>query len=106
MRYVMKLDVADLAATRFTTSPLGETIGAVRLLGNPRPPGVNLPWVRWARREPARRPGGGRPSPATWPSSAPRPLPPSAPAWAGYFLTARGRPALSIWRNGRWSHSP
>jgi DNA-binding transcriptional ArsR family regulator len=56
MRYVMKLDVADLAATRFTTSPLGETIAAVRLLGNPSPPGVNLPWVRWARRELERRP--------------------------------------------------
>jgi DNA-binding transcriptional ArsR family regulator len=56
MRYVMKLDVADLAATRFTTSPLGETVMAVRLLGNPRPPGVNLPWVRWAQRELGRRP--------------------------------------------------
>ena len=56
MRYVMKLDVADLAATRFTTSPLGETILAVRLLGDPRPPGVNLPWVRWAQRELERRP--------------------------------------------------
>ena len=56
MRYVMKLDVADLAATRFTTSPLGETILAVRLLGNPRPAGVNLPWVRWAQRELERRP--------------------------------------------------
>src|SRR5580658_2955705 len=56
MRYVMKLDVADLAATRFTTSPLGETILAVRLLGNPRPPGVNLPWVRWAQRALERRP--------------------------------------------------
>jgi DNA-binding transcriptional ArsR family regulator len=56
VRYVMKLDVADLAATRFTTSPLGETVKAVQLLGNPRPPGVNLPWVRWARRELDRRP--------------------------------------------------
>jgi len=56
MRYVMKLNVADLAATRFTTSPLSETVAAVRLLGNPRPPGVNLPWVRWAQRELERRP--------------------------------------------------
>ena len=56
MRYVMKLDVADLAATRFTTSPLGETVWAVRLLGSPRPAAVNLPWVRWARRELERRP--------------------------------------------------
>ncbi len=56
MRYVMKLGVADLAATRFTTSPLCETVKAVQLLGNPRPPGVNMPWVRWARRELERRP--------------------------------------------------
>ncbi len=56
MRYVMKLDVADLAATRFTTSPLGETIRAVQLLGDSRPSSVNRPWVRWARRELDRRP--------------------------------------------------
>ncbi|MGD0602340.1 MAG: helix-turn-helix domain-containing protein [Streptosporangiaceae bacterium] len=56
MRYVMKLDVADLAATRFTTSPLGETVKAVQLLGGSRPPSVNQPWLRWARRELERRP--------------------------------------------------
>jgi DNA-binding transcriptional ArsR family regulator len=56
MRYVMQLDVADLAATRFTTSPLVETVKAVQLLGRPAPPSVNLPWVRWARRELDRRP--------------------------------------------------
>jgi DNA-binding transcriptional ArsR family regulator len=51
MRYVMELKVADLAATRFTTSPLCETVKAVQLLGKPFPPAVNLPWVRWAQRE-------------------------------------------------------
>ena len=56
MRYVMELKAADLAATRFTTSPLGETVKAVQLLGRPFPPRVNLPWVRWAQRELARRP--------------------------------------------------
>jgi DNA-binding transcriptional ArsR family regulator len=56
MRYVMEMSVADLAATRFTTSPLCETVRAVQLLGNPSPPAVNLPWVRWAQGELERRP--------------------------------------------------
>jgi DNA-binding transcriptional ArsR family regulator len=56
MRYVMELKAADLAATRFTTSPLCETVRAVQLLGKPFPPSVNRPWVRWAQRELERRP--------------------------------------------------
>jgi DNA-binding transcriptional ArsR family regulator len=56
MRYVMELTAADLAATRFTTSPLGETVKAVQLLGNPFPPSVNRPWARWAQQELERRP--------------------------------------------------
>jgi DNA-binding transcriptional ArsR family regulator len=56
MKYVMKLEVPDLAATRFTTSPLCETVKAVQLLGNPFPPSVNRPWLRWAQRELERRP--------------------------------------------------
>jgi Bacterial regulatory protein, arsR family/Family of unknown function (DUF5937) len=51
MRLVLELDVADLAATRFAISPLGETLRAVRLLGQPDPPALNRPWVRWARAE-------------------------------------------------------
>jgi DNA-binding transcriptional ArsR family regulator len=46
---VISLDVADLAATRFATSPLAETIRALQLLARPDPPAVNLPWLRWAR---------------------------------------------------------
>jgi DNA-binding transcriptional ArsR family regulator len=56
MRLVLELDVADLAATRFTVSPLGETLRAVQLLGHPDPPVLNRPWVRWARAELDRRP--------------------------------------------------
>jgi DNA-binding transcriptional ArsR family regulator len=48
--------VADLAATRFAVSPLGETLRAVQLLGQPDPPVLNRPWVRWARAELDRRP--------------------------------------------------
>ncbi len=46
---VISLDVAELAATRFATSPLGETIRALQLLARPSPPAVNLPWLHWAR---------------------------------------------------------
>jgi DNA-binding transcriptional ArsR family regulator len=51
MLLVLELDVADLAATRFAVSPLGETVRAVQLLADHDPPAVNAPWVRWARRE-------------------------------------------------------
>jgi DNA-binding transcriptional ArsR family regulator len=56
MLLVLKLDVADLAATRFAISPLHETARAILLLANPSPPAVNLPWVRWARAKLGRRP--------------------------------------------------
>lgn len=48
---MLPLDVAELAATRFATSPLAETIRALQLLARPHPPAVNLPWLRWARAE-------------------------------------------------------
>jgi DNA-binding transcriptional ArsR family regulator len=56
MLVVIELGVADLAATRFSISPLYETVRAVNLLSNPSPPPVNRPWVRWARAELDRRP--------------------------------------------------
>jgi DNA-binding transcriptional ArsR family regulator len=60
MQLVLELEVADLAATRFAISPLGETLRAVQLLAMPSPPAVNRPWVRWARvqldRQPLRLP--------------------------------------------------
>ncbi len=56
MLLVLELDVADLAATRFATSPLYETLKAVQLLALPCPPAVNLPWLRWARARLERRP--------------------------------------------------
>lgn len=56
MALVVSLDVAELAATRFATSPLGETIRALQLLANPDPPTVNLPWLRWARARLDQRP--------------------------------------------------
>jgi DNA-binding transcriptional ArsR family regulator len=48
--------VADLAATRFATSPLFETLRAVPLLARPDRSSLNRPWVRWARAELERRP--------------------------------------------------
>jgi DNA-binding transcriptional ArsR family regulator len=56
MLLVLELDVADLAATRFAISPLGETLKAVQLLSSQSPPSVNQPWVRWARAQLDRRP--------------------------------------------------
>jgi DNA-binding transcriptional ArsR family regulator len=57
----MSLDVAELAATRFAISPLGETIRALQLLAKPDPPVVNLPWLHWARARLDQRPlGAGR----------------------------------------------
>lgn len=56
MALVISLDVAELAATRFATSPLGETIRALQLLAKPDPAAVNLPWLRWARARLDRRP--------------------------------------------------
>jgi len=53
---VLELDVADLAGTRFAISPLCETQKALQLLGKPRPPPLNQPWVRWARAQLGRRP--------------------------------------------------
>ena len=49
MELTFDVDVADLAATRFATSPLVETIMAVQVLADPRTSSVNLPWARWAR---------------------------------------------------------
>ena len=53
---MISLDVAELAATRFATSPLGETIRALQLLASPDPSAVNMPWLRWARVRLDRRP--------------------------------------------------
>jgi DNA-binding transcriptional ArsR family regulator len=52
----VSLAVADLAATRFAVSPLGETIKALQLLARADPPAVNRPWLDWARQELRRRP--------------------------------------------------
>jgi DNA-binding transcriptional ArsR family regulator len=56
MPAVLKLDVADLAATRFAVSPLTETVTAMLLLARPNPSVVNRPWIGWARAQLERRP--------------------------------------------------
>lgn len=56
MPIVLELDVTDLAATRFATSPLAETVKAVQFLANPGSCAVNRPWLRWARSELDRTP--------------------------------------------------
>lgn len=49
MRLTVDVDVTDLAATRFATSPLIETVLAVQLLGKPDSSPVSRTWLRWAR---------------------------------------------------------
>src|ERR1700685_1765479 len=49
MPHVLEIALTDLAATRFATSPLAETVAAVQQLANPNPVAVNRPWVNWAR---------------------------------------------------------
>jgi len=64
MQLVLRLDVADLAATRFAISPLSETTRAMLLLANPGRAAVNRPWLHWALAELDRRPLR---LPRTWP---------------------------------------
>jgi DNA-binding transcriptional ArsR family regulator len=56
VRLTVSIGIDDLAATRFALSPLGETVTALHLLNAREPDAVNLPWLRWARGELARRP--------------------------------------------------
>ena len=56
MRQTISLGVDDLAATRFAVSPLAETVFALQLLRTGDADPVNLPWLRWARRDLSRRP--------------------------------------------------
>ncbi|HZC69291.1 MAG TPA: DUF5937 family protein [Jatrophihabitans sp.] len=64
MAIVVDVGIGELAATRFATSPLGETVSGLQLLGM----GVRLsslrPWLRWARAELRR---SGLVLPASWP---------------------------------------
>jgi DNA-binding transcriptional ArsR family regulator len=48
--------LADIAATRFAMSPLGETVIAVQALAYDDEPMTSLPWLRWARQELQRQP--------------------------------------------------
>lgn len=87
MLLVLEPDVADLAATRFAISPLGETIRAVQLLAGHDAPAVNAPWVRWARRElvrPALR------LPRLWPLAVN-----GLPNFPEFLVPARG--AATVW---------
>lgn len=47
----LSLGMADLAATRFAVSPIGETVRSLRTLHAPGRHAVNLPWYRWAATE-------------------------------------------------------
>jgi DNA-binding transcriptional ArsR family regulator len=116
----LTLDVgtADLAATRFAVSPLGETILSMHQLGDSWST-VNLPWVRWARAELGRRPirlprlwplvVNGRP---TWPEwLAPAPATRS-PSLADELAVVRGTPPAKveetlhrIFGTGEWPES-
>ncbi len=56
MTTVLELGLTDLAGTRFAVSPLGETVKAVLLLGDPGRAPVNRPWLDWARGQLAQAP--------------------------------------------------
>jgi DNA-binding transcriptional ArsR family regulator len=56
MRQTITLGVDELAATRFAVSPLAETVLALQLLRSGSATPVNLPWLRWARRDLSRHP--------------------------------------------------
>jgi DNA-binding transcriptional ArsR family regulator len=64
MTTILELGLADLAGTRFAASPLGETVRAVLLLGNPGRGQVNRPWLDWAHAQLAQAP---LPMPLLWP---------------------------------------
>lgn len=54
----MRLDlrITDLAGTRFASSPLFETVAALRLLARPGRHDLHDAWLRWARRRVTDRP--------------------------------------------------
>jgi DNA-binding transcriptional ArsR family regulator len=54
--WTVGLGVEDLANTRFSVSPLHETITALYLLRSPDLQPLHEPWCRWAERELAARP--------------------------------------------------
>lgn len=61
---LVDVGVAELAATRFAMSPLGETVSALQLLGMGTDVVRLRPWTRWARRELRR---SGLALPTAWP---------------------------------------
>ncbi|UQS26362.1 DUF5937 family protein [Amycolatopsis thermalba] len=56
MPLTVELGVSELAATRFSISPLSETIAGLQQLAGRVRRAVNLRWVRWAEDELARAP--------------------------------------------------
>lgn len=56
MPLTIELDVSALAGTRFSISPLSETVSALQQLGGRGRREINLPWIRWAEDELAARP--------------------------------------------------
>lgn len=64
MPLTIDLGVAELAATRFAMSPLGETVSGLQLLGFGNTDPFLRPWLRWAQREIRR---AGLALPTAWP---------------------------------------
>ncbi|WP_199826162.1 ArsR/SmtB family transcription factor [Streptomyces sp. SBT349] len=56
MALTIELGVAELAATRFAISPLSETVACLQQLAGRDRQAINLRWLRWARKELARKP--------------------------------------------------
>lgn len=56
MALSIEISTADLAATRFSVSPLAETISGLHQLARPAPSPRVRAWVRWARDELERQP--------------------------------------------------
>jgi DNA-binding HxlR family transcriptional regulator len=70
---LIRMSADDVALTRFATSPLGETVEAVRVLLDPGVHAVHLPWVRWAQASLAHDPIDLGVLPALLPARAARP---------------------------------
>ncbi|GIJ43470.1 ArsR family transcriptional regulator [Virgisporangium aliadipatigenens] len=84
----VRLEVADLARTRFAVSPLSETISGLQLLGGRGRQATSLRWIRWATEEIAGRPLA---LPGTWPL-----IVNDRPSWPQFLLPAPEGPGTTI----------
>ncbi|GAB3848553.1 DUF5937 family protein [Dactylosporangium cerinum] len=88
MALTVELNVTDLAATRFATSPLSETVACLQQLGGHERRVTTRPWLRWARDQLARDPVNLA---WTWPL-----LVNGRPTWPEFLVPAPAGPHPTI----------